>query len=198
MADYTRIAGLAVGEAFDGAQATAEALVVAYPDVISIYQNESEYPYPEGQVAVDPAETGVTTAISTSKASDDDPLIIEIEVTAEATASGDLTIEFLEEEPIVVAVLDTDDTPAKVATKIAAATFPGYTATVDTATVTLTQDSDPQGDAILLVIDHMGQTLNAYKDNYIVWETIIKNFVETETITVWGKTDFEKWFVAVV
>jgi len=42
MAKFSKNALTATAEAFDGTQVTAEALVTAYPDVISIQQEESE------------------------------------------------------------------------------------------------------------------------------------------------------------
>ncbi len=58
-------------------------------------------------------------------------------VTAKATASGNLTVT-LDGTAVTIAVLDTDDTPEKVAAKIAAGTYTGWTAEADGAIVTFT------------------------------------------------------------
>lgn len=58
-------------------------------------------------------------------------------VTAKATASGNLTVT-LDGTAVTIAVLDTDDTPEKVAAKIAAGTYTGWTAKADGAIVTFT------------------------------------------------------------
>ena len=42
MAEFTKNALTAVAEAFDGTEDTADLLVAAYPDIISIQQEESE------------------------------------------------------------------------------------------------------------------------------------------------------------
>lgn len=72
----------------------------------------------------------------------DSPAIKEIttiEVTAGCTTSGNLTVT-LDGNPNTVAVLDTDDTAAKVATKVGAVidALTGYSATVEEAVVTVT------------------------------------------------------------
>lgn len=193
MADFYKVAAKATAELFDGAQASAEALVLAYPDVISI-QQEDTYPTLAGQVTLDAAETGTNVSITVTKEDLFSPYVIEFEVVGGPTASGDLTIEFFEEDPIVVAVLDTDDA-LETAAKIAAATFPGFTA-VDGLDGTVTVTEDALDNVILAVLKEDGSIQNAYADNYIAFVTEIDSSVEVSKTQVWSKTAFEKYFIA--
>lgn len=196
MATYNRISGIAEATLFDGTQVGAEALVVAYPDVISI-QSDITYPVLVGDVTIDPAETGVVATVDVVKADAFDPYVITIEVTDGASASGDVTITFFEEDPIVVAVT-LGDNALTVAAAIAGGTFPGFTA-VDNmdGTVTITQDSATQTSAVLAIINHEGEILNAYVNQYVAFiESMNISGIEVDTTEVWDKADFEKYFVS--
>lgn len=57
--------------------------------------------------------------------------VLRLIITHGATGAGNLSIVIAGAAPVLIAVLGTDTTPAQVATKIAAGTFPGWTATVD-------------------------------------------------------------------
>lgn len=195
MANYYRLAAKAVAEQFDGSQAGAEALVTAYPDIISIQQNEQKiYPIVKGKVTADPAETGVTVDIAYDQPKDK-PMTVTIGVTAGATASGDVTISFFDQDPIIVAV-EADDTADAVAALIAAKTYTGFTATVEDAVVTIVQVIVPQADAILSIIDTKGEILNAYATDYIAFiDNMGPDLIEVEVTQVWDETSFEKYFV---
>lgn len=198
MADYYKIEAKAVAESFDGTQATAEALVAAYPDVISIASPAVTYPALTGTVEVDAAETGVVATVDIVKEDEYTAGVVTITVTDGASATGDLTITFFEEDPILVAVT-LGDNALTVAAAIAGATFPGFTA-VDNmdGTITITQDLADEGNAILNVIDEVGEVLNAYKDTYIVFKTeMVSSTIELEATEVWSKAGFEKYWIAV-
>jgi hypothetical protein len=196
MATYNRISGIADATLFDGTQAVAEALVAAYPDVISI-QSDITYPELVGGVTVDPAETGVVATVDIVKADAFHPYIITVEVTEGADATGVVTIKFFKKDPIVVAVTLGDDA-LTVAAAIAGGTFPGFTA-VDNldGTITITQDSTAQTSAVLAIINHKGETLNAYVNQYVAFiESMNVAGIEVDTTEVWNKADFEKYFVS--
>ena len=59
-------------------------------------------------------------------------------VTAGATSDGNITVKVSDLVSVTVAVTADDDTPAKVAAKVAGATYAGYIATVSGDTVTFT------------------------------------------------------------
>lgn len=61
------------------------------------------------------------------------PEITTVQITAKATASGNITIT-LDGTGVNIAVLDTDDTPAKIATKVVAGVFAGWTQKLATGT----------------------------------------------------------------
>lgn len=63
--------------------------------------------------------------------------VAQLTVTEGATASGNLTVT-LDGTAVTIAVLDTDDTAAKVAAKIAAGTYTGWTAKAEGDVVTFT------------------------------------------------------------
>ena len=84
------------------------------------------------------AEVNVITTIGNAGIAEVDTLT----VTAKATASGNLTVTLDGDVAVTVAVLSTDDTPEKVATKIAAETYTGWTAEADGAVVTFTADDE--------------------------------------------------------
>lgn len=63
--------------------------------------------------------------------------VAQLTVTKGATASGNLTVT-LDGTAVTIAVLDTDDTAAKVAAKIAAGTYTGWTAKAEGDVVTFT------------------------------------------------------------
>lgn len=63
--------------------------------------------------------------------------VAQLTVTEGATASGNLTVT-LDGTAVTIAVADTDDTAAKVATKIAAGTYTGWTAKAEGDVVTFT------------------------------------------------------------
>lgn len=63
--------------------------------------------------------------------------VAQLTVTKGATASGNLTVT-LDGTAVTIAVLDTDDTAAKVATKIAAGSYTGWTAKAEGDVVTFT------------------------------------------------------------
>ncbi|MGJ7024921.1 hypothetical protein [Petrimonas sulfuriphila] len=84
------------------------------------------------------AEVNVITAEGQAGRAEIDTLT----VTAKATASGNLTVTLDGTVAVTVAVLDTDDTPEKVAAKIAAGTYTGWTAEADGAVVTFTADDE--------------------------------------------------------
>lgn len=63
--------------------------------------------------------------------------VAQLTVTEGATASGNLTVT-LDGIAVTIAVLDTDDTAAKVATKIAAGSYTGWTAKAEGDVVTFT------------------------------------------------------------
>lgn len=63
--------------------------------------------------------------------------VAQLTVTGGATASGNLTVT-LDGTAVTIAVLDTDDTAAKVATKIAAGPYTGWTAKAEGNVVTFT------------------------------------------------------------
>lgn len=195
MANYYKVAASAVAEAFDGTQAGAEALVAAYPDIISI-QQEDTYPLLSGTVSVDPAETGAVVTATITKTNLSSPYVVKLSVTAAPTkADGNLTIEFFEEDPIVVAVLDTDGA-LETAAKIAAATFPGFTA-VDGLDGTVTLTEDVLNNVILSVVDENGLVLNAYKNDYVAFiDEMSKASFEVSKTEVWPKAMFEKYFIA--
>lgn len=187
--DYVRLAGVAEVEAFDGTLVAAEALETAYPGVISVAG--ALYPTLTGTVTVDPAATGVVVDVELTPGQ---PYVVTFDVTNGATDTGDVTIEWFDEDPIVLEVT-LGDNALTVAAALAGGTYPGFTA-VDNldGTITITQDASTY---ILDIVSDNGQILNAYKDDYIVWEDTITNFVETETIRVWGTTEFTKYFQAV-
>lgn len=191
MANFYKVAAKATAKLFDGSSAGAGALVLAYPDVISI-QQEDTYPELAGQVTIDPAETGVVATVNIVKADAFHPYIITIEVTAGASASGDVTINFFKEDPIVVAV--TPEHAGYVAAHIAAATFPGFTA-VDNFDGTITITQDALDNVILSVLKEDGSIQNAYADNYIAFVTEMDSSVEVSKTQVWSKTLFEKYFI---
>src|SRR5574344_792938 len=64
--------------------------------------------------------------------------VIELTITAGATADGDVSITLRDGAPVAVAVLVADDTADEVATKIAAGTYPGWTAAAVGSVVTFT------------------------------------------------------------
>lgn len=66
--------------------------------------------------------------------------VIELTITAGATADGDVSITLRDGTPVAVAVLVADDTADEVATKIAAGTFDGWAASATDAVVTFTAD----------------------------------------------------------
>ena len=63
--------------------------------------------------------------------------VAQLTVTKGATAAGNLTVT-LDGTDVTIAVLDTDDTAAKVATKIADGTYSGWTAKAEGDVVTFT------------------------------------------------------------
>lgn len=65
---------------------------------------------------------------------------IELTITAGATADGDVSITLRDGTPVAVAVLVADDTADEVAAKIAAGTYPDWTAAAIGAVVTFTAD----------------------------------------------------------
>lgn len=194
MANFYKVAAKATAKLFDGSQAGASALVLAYPDVISI-QQEDTYPELAGQVTIDPAETGVVATVDIVKADAFHPYIITIEVTEGASDGGDvMTIKFFKEDPIVVAVTLGDDA-LTVAAAIAGETFPGFTA-VDNLDGTITITQDALDNVILTVLKEDGSIQNAYADNYIAFVTEMDSSVEVSKTQVWSKTSFEKYFIA--
>lgn len=66
--------------------------------------------------------------------------VIELTITAGATADGDVSITLRDGTPVAVAVLVADDTADEVATKIAAGAYPGWTAAAVGSVVTFTAD----------------------------------------------------------
>lgn len=197
MANYIKLAGKAVAELFDGTQATAESLVTAYPDTISIQSPSVTYPELTGDVTVDPAETGVVATVDVVKEDVYTPYEITVTVTDGASATGDVTITFFEEDPIIVGVT-LGDNALTVAAAIAGATFTGFTA-VDNmdGTITITQDLADDGSAVLNVVRTDGSIQNAYKDNYVAFiDEMASSFAEVSKVEVWAKADFEKYFVA--
>jgi hypothetical protein len=64
--------------------------------------------------------------------------VIELTVTAGATAGGSVNVQLRGATPVAISVLISDDTAAEVATQIAAGTYPGWTASATDAVVTFT------------------------------------------------------------
>lgn len=64
--------------------------------------------------------------------------IIKLTITDGAIADGDVSITLRDGTPVTIAVVETDDTPAEVAAKIAAGTFDGWKATATDDVVTFT------------------------------------------------------------
>jgi hypothetical protein len=195
MANYYKVAASAVAELFDGSQAGAEALILAYPDIVSIQQGDT-YPELVGTVEVDVGDTLAEVSTEITKEDLSSPYEIVFTVDTAPTVAGDLTIEFFEEDPIVVAVLETDDA-LETAAKIAAATFPGFTA-VDNMDGTVTVTEDALDNVILSVLDENGLILNAYKDSYIAFiDEMSKASFEVSKTEVWPKAMFEKYFIEI-
>lgn len=67
--------------------------------------------------------------------------IQELTVSAGVSSAGNVDIVLNSADAVTVALADTDTTPELVAAAIAAATFPGWTVTVDGAVVTFTKDA---------------------------------------------------------
>lgn len=82
---------------------------------------------------VQAADVGVEAVVGVAE-------IIELTVTAGATADGDVSIVLRDGTPVAIAVVEADDTPAEVATKIAAGTYPDWTAAAVESVVTFTAD----------------------------------------------------------
>lgn len=82
---------------------------------------------------VQAADVGVDAVVGVAE-------IIKLTVTAGATADGDVSVVLRDGTPVAVAVLVADDTADEVATKIAAGTFDGWTASATDAVVTFTAD----------------------------------------------------------
>lgn len=60
-------------------------------------------------------------------------------------------------------------------------------------------ETEDTGDAVLALIDHNGEVLNVYADDYIVFNTFTQpNGVKTETTEKWGETDFLTNFMVAV
>ena len=72
--------------------------------------------------------------------------VAQLTVTEGATAAGNLTVT-LDGTDVTIAVLDTDDTAAKVATKIAAGTYTGWTAKAEGDVVTFTASDNEAKEA---------------------------------------------------
>lgn len=72
--------------------------------------------------------------------------VAQLTVTKGATASGNLTVT-LDGTAVTIAVLDTDDTAAKVAAKIAAGTYTGWTAKAKGDVVTFTASANEAKEA---------------------------------------------------
>jgi hypothetical protein len=72
--------------------------------------------------------------------------VAQLTVTEGATASGNLTVT-LDGTAVTIAVLDTDDTAAKVAAKIAAGTYTGWTAKAKGDVVTFTASANEAKEA---------------------------------------------------
>ena len=72
--------------------------------------------------------------------------VAQLTVTKGATAAGNLTVT-LDGTDVTIAVLDTDDTAAKVATKIAAGTYSGWTAEAEGDVVTFTASDNEAKEA---------------------------------------------------
>lgn len=72
--------------------------------------------------------------------------VAQLTVTGGATASGNLTVT-LDGTAVTIAVLDTDDTAAKVAAKIAAGTYTGWTAKAKGDVVTFTASANEAKEA---------------------------------------------------
>ena len=77
---------------------------------------------------------------------------IKLTITDGATADGDVSITLRDGTPVAIAVLVADDTAAKVATKIAAGAFAGWSAAAVNEVVTFTAD-DKEEKTGLNVID---------------------------------------------
>lgn len=82
---------------------------------------------------VQAADVGVDAVVGAAE-------IIKLTVTAGATADGDVSIVLRDGTPVAIAVVEADDTPAEVATKIAAGTFDGWAASATDDVVTFTAD----------------------------------------------------------
>jgi len=104
MGNYYKVSAKAVAEAFDGTQVRAEALETAYSDVISIAKGAATYPILAGSVTVDPSTTGVATDVDITKVDEYTPYEVVVGVTSAASASGDMSIDFFEEDPIVIPI----------------------------------------------------------------------------------------------
>lgn len=195
MANYTRNAEKAVAEAFNGTQDTADTLIAAYPDIISLQKEEGTYPVKSGANTFGAASTGVTATMATTEPGTEYvAAVVTLTVTHACTTSGDVSVKVLGGTAVPIAVLDTDDTAAKVATKIRAGTFTGWTLSGSDNIVIFTLDAVGQTDAVLFVLNEKGSYLNAYKDTYIVFTS---GYRIPDTTTIWDKTDFEKyWTVA--
>jgi len=72
--------------------------------------------------------------------------VAQLTVTKGATAAGNLTVT-LDGTDVTIAVLDTDDTAAKVATKIAAGSYTGWTAEAEGDVVTFTASDNEAKEA---------------------------------------------------
>lgn len=64
--------------------------------------------------------------------------VIKLQITSGATAAGNITVSLRGATPVTTALLITDDLASEVATKIAAGTYTGWTASASTDTVTFT------------------------------------------------------------